>query len=155
MDRLLLPSKEPYHKVQVFVKHRPDGKPEALVAYMLRAYTYTADVVKMEVNANYGVLSVDRSYAGDEEDYPGTPLTTLSVKPGRVPDMVFGTPVPEIPTAKAGVDYAYKVATLRRLQGCKTPRERGQLSQLQEISQRTPEGLRQHRARLYGRHRPL
>ena len=51
-------------------------------------------------------------YSGDEEDFPGTPLTTLSVKPKRVPDMVFGTPVPEIPSAKAGVDYAYKVAAL-------------------------------------------
>ena len=73
-DNLLLPSKEPYHKVQVVVKHRRNGKPEALVAYMLRAHTYTADVVKLNVDDKYGVLSVEMSYAGEEEDFPGTPL---------------------------------------------------------------------------------
>jgi hypothetical protein len=110
MDKLLLPSKEPYHKVHVVVKHRPDGKPEALVAYMLRAHTYTADIVKMNVDDTYGVLSVEMSYAGDEEDYAGMPLPRVPIKPKRAPDMVFGTPVPEIPSAKAGVEYACKVA---------------------------------------------
>ncbi len=110
MDKLLLPSKEPYHKVHVVVKHRPDGKPEALIAYMLRAHTYTADIVKMNVDDMYGVLSVETSYGGDEEDYAEIQLPRVPVKPKAVPDMVFGTPVPEIPTAKAGVDYVCKVA---------------------------------------------
>jgi hypothetical protein len=111
MDRLLLPSKEPYHKVHVVVKHRPDGKPEALVAYMLRAYTYTADIAKVNVDATYGVRSVEMAYGGEEEEFPGIPLARVPVKPKAAPDMVFGTPVPEIPTAKAGVEYACKVAT--------------------------------------------
>ena len=110
MDKLLLPSKEPYHKVHVVVKYGPDGKPEALVAYMLRAHTYTADVVKMSIDDTYKVLSIEMSYAGDEEEYPGAPLTRVSGKPKPAPDMVFGTPVPEIPTAKAGIDYVCKVA---------------------------------------------
>ena len=109
-DNLLLPSKEPYHKVQVVVKHRRNGKPEALVAYMLRAHTYTADIAKLNINDRYGVLSVEMSYAGEEEDFPGTPLLRGPVKPKAAPDMVFGTPVPEIATAKKGVEYACKVA---------------------------------------------
>ncbi len=58
-DKLLLTSKEPYHKVQVEVKHRSDGSPESLVATMLRAYTYTADVVKVNVDGDYNVKSIE------------------------------------------------------------------------------------------------
>jgi hypothetical protein len=60
-DSLLKKSKEPYHKVQVEVKHRPDGSPESLVASMLRAYTYTADIVKVNVDSNYSVISIEPS----------------------------------------------------------------------------------------------
>jgi len=60
-DKLLLTSKEPYHKVQVEVKHRSDGSPEALVASMLRAYTYTADIVKVNVDLDYNVKSIEPS----------------------------------------------------------------------------------------------
>jgi uncharacterized FlgJ-related protein len=60
-DKLLLTSKEPYHKVQVEVKHRSDGSPESLVASMLRAYTYTADIVKVNVDSDYNVKSIERS----------------------------------------------------------------------------------------------
>ena len=109
MDRLLLPSREPYHKVQVAVKHRPDGRPEALVAYMLRAYTYTADVVKMKVDETYGVLSVDMAYRG-EDDYEEMPLPDIPAKRIRPVDMVFGTPVPDIKTAREGVEAACKTA---------------------------------------------
>jgi hypothetical protein len=110
MDRLLLPSKEPYHKVHVVVKHGADGKPEALIAYMLRAYSYTADVVRMGIDESYGVESIEMSYADEEEEFPGMPLAPAPGKPKVFPDMVFGTPVPEIPTAKAGVDYACRIA---------------------------------------------
>ncbi len=57
-DRLLLTSKEPYRKVQVEVARRPDGTPETLMVSMLRLYTYTADVVKVDVDADYTVTSV-------------------------------------------------------------------------------------------------
>ena len=53
-DKLLLTSKEPYRKVQVEVKRRSDGSPKTLVASMLRAYTYTADIVKVNVDPDYG-----------------------------------------------------------------------------------------------------
>ena len=57
-DKLLLTSKEPYRKVQVEVKRRSDGSPKTLVASMLRAYTYTADIVKVNVDPNYNVKSI-------------------------------------------------------------------------------------------------
>jgi len=60
-DRLLLTSKEPYRKVQVEVERGPDGSPKVLVASMLRANTYTADIVKVNVDAEYNVLSVEPS----------------------------------------------------------------------------------------------
>lgn len=111
MDKLLLPSKEPYHKVHVVVKHRPDGRPEALIAYMLRAYTYTADIVRMKIDESYGVQSVETCYTGgEEEEYEPVPSGRAPVKPKAAPDMVFGTPVPEIASAKSGVETAYKVA---------------------------------------------
>jgi hypothetical protein len=112
-SKLLLTSMETYHKVHVTVKHRPDGSPQALHVYMLRAYTYTADIARLIVDANFNVRSVDTSYAGDEEEAlaaRGRPQPG-PIRPRPLPDMVFGTPVPEIPTAKAGVDYAAAVAT--------------------------------------------
>jgi uncharacterized protein (UPF0248 family) len=58
-DNLLLKSMEPYHRVQVEVKLRPDGSPETLVATMLRAYTYTADIVEVKVDTDYNVKSIE------------------------------------------------------------------------------------------------
>jgi len=108
-DRLLLASMEPYHKVQVVVKHKASGKPEAIIAYMLRAHTYTADIARLDVDEQYSVRSVERSYVpeGGEVEY----AITVPKKPLPCPDMVFGTPVPEIATAKAAVEYAYKLGT--------------------------------------------
>jgi len=112
MDELLLPSTEPYHEVHVVLKHRPDGKPEAIIAYMLRAYTYTADIVKMDVDAQYRVKAIEKSYVEEEEHvFAAAPLAAARIKPKVVPDMVFGTPVPEIATAKRAVEYACRVAT--------------------------------------------
>jgi hypothetical protein len=60
-DTLLRESKEPYHRVQVEVQHRADGSPESLVATMLRAYTYTADIVKVHLDQDYNVKSIEPS----------------------------------------------------------------------------------------------
>lgn len=58
-DKLLVTSKEPYHKVQVEVEKAPDGSPKALIASMLRANTYTADIVRMNVDRDYNPTSVE------------------------------------------------------------------------------------------------
>ncbi|MFA5253128.1 MAG: hypothetical protein WC367_00485 [Methanoregula sp.] len=117
-DKLLLTEMEPYFKVDVVVKHKPNGKPEALIAYMLRAYTYTADVVRLDIDEQYNVRSIEKSYVDTVDEFAEIKTPDLKLKiphgglrPLRMPDMVFATPVPEIATAKAGVETAYKIAT--------------------------------------------
>jgi uncharacterized FlgJ-related protein len=66
-DNLLKTSKEPYHRVQVEVRHRTDGSPESLMATMLRAYTYTADIVKVNIDPDYTVTSIEPSPKEEEE----------------------------------------------------------------------------------------
>jgi hypothetical protein len=57
---LLLTSNEPYRKAQVEVELDKGGKPKALVASLLRAYTYTADIVRVEVDPDLNVKSIKR-----------------------------------------------------------------------------------------------
>lgn len=59
-DNLLAKAMEPYQKVQVEVERKRDGTPKTLVVSMLRALSYTADIVKLNVDANYNVKSVER-----------------------------------------------------------------------------------------------
>ena len=64
-EKLLLTSMEPYQKAQVEVRVTKDGNPKALVVSLLRAYTYTADRVRINVDRNYAVRSIERESAGD------------------------------------------------------------------------------------------
>lgn len=59
-EKLLLTSMELYHKVQVEVERAEDGSPKALVVSLLRAYSYTADRVRVTVDRNYTVRSIRR-----------------------------------------------------------------------------------------------
>lgn len=54
-EALLVTSKEVYRKAQIEVERGPDGRPLALVASLLRAHTYTADIIRLEVDAEYRV----------------------------------------------------------------------------------------------------
>jgi hypothetical protein len=49
---------EPYHKAQVTVERGADGNPKKLVVTLLRAHTYTADLVEVSVGSDYGVKAV-------------------------------------------------------------------------------------------------
>ena len=112
MDNLLLPSMKPYHKVQVTVKRGTGAAPEAIVAYLLRAHTYTADVAKVKLGANYAVKSVKLSHVPTAREASAPPVRKSAIPPpDRTVQMVFGTPVPEIATAKAAVEYLYKLGT--------------------------------------------
>lgn len=64
-EKLLVTSREPYHKAQVEVEHGPDGRPKALVASLLRAHTYTADVVRVDVDAEYRAQPDEPPSAGN------------------------------------------------------------------------------------------
>jgi len=106
-NKVLPREKREYRSVKVKVKRKADGKPKALIAYMLRKDTYTADTVKIEVNDNYEVQKVVDDYVSTEdedvvEDKAGTAYDTI--------DFVVGTPVPNIPTAKAAVEAIYQMA---------------------------------------------
>jgi hypothetical protein len=111
-NRLLLPSKEPYHKVLVAVKHRHDGAPRFLLAFLLRSDTYTAEIARIDVDAEYRVRSITLlgGDEGREADIVFPEAHAASSWAARRVDMVFGTPVPEIKTAKAAVEFAYKLA---------------------------------------------
>jgi hypothetical protein len=52
-DRLLAARPESYRKVQVEVERSAAGVPCALLVSMLRAQTYTADVVRLEVDPQF------------------------------------------------------------------------------------------------------
>jgi len=62
-QKLLLTSMEPYNKAQVEVQLAKDGSPKALMVTLLRAYTYTADMVRVTVDRNYTVKSIERGSA--------------------------------------------------------------------------------------------
>jgi hypothetical protein len=107
-QQVLPREKAEYHSVSVKVKRKDDGSPHYLVAYMLRKDTYTADVVRVDVDENYQVRSFEDDYADTEddddegEDEEGVTYESY--------DFVAATPVPEIPTAKAAVEKVHQMA---------------------------------------------
>ena len=54
-NRLLLPSKEPHQEVHVVVQASSRRASKSLVAFLLCAYTYTADIARIDVDKEYGV----------------------------------------------------------------------------------------------------
>jgi hypothetical protein len=98
-----------YHSVNVKVKRKADQSPDYLIAYMLRKDTYTADVVKIEIDEDFQVQNVIKNYddSGEEEEeeegYYGEGEYAV--------DFVAATPVDTISSAKAAVDYLYTKAT--------------------------------------------
>ncbi|MBI5477108.1 MAG: hypothetical protein HY964_10285 [Ignavibacteriales bacterium] len=57
-------SGEPYIKAQVTVERDAGGNPKKLVVMLLRAHTYTADLVEVTVGPDYSVKAV-RSQLAD------------------------------------------------------------------------------------------
>jgi len=101
--------KADYHSVKVKVKRKKDGTPNHLITYMLRKDTYTADIVRVDVDENYQVKAFVDDYADteeEEEDEEGNPGGATYEQF----DFVAATPVPEIPTAKAAVEKIHQMA---------------------------------------------
>jgi hypothetical protein len=101
--QVLPKAKVPYYSVSVKVERASDNSPKSLILYMLRKNSYTADVVKIDVDENYGVKDIQENYlegaeGGDEaeEELQGVP----SFEDYGAVDFVAGTPVPGISTAK-------------------------------------------------------
>ena len=102
-----------YNSVSVKVERGPEGKPRSLIAYMLRKDTYSVDITKVDIDQDYNVQAIEENYddskgvyheAEDESEEADAYATYDTV------DFVAGTPVPEIPTAKAAVEAIVRMA---------------------------------------------
>ena len=106
--QVLPKAKGEYFRVDVRIKRRRDDKSKYLVAYLLRKDIYLAEVVKIDVETNYGVSDITWDYEETEEEeeqeYSG------GEKGEYTYDFVAATPVPEINSAKNAVEYLYNQA---------------------------------------------
>ncbi len=86
---------------------REDAKtygPQGLIVQLLHKDTYTLDMMKVEVDENYGVKKIIENY--EEPDDGAEPE-----KEYEAYDFYIGTPVPDYPTAKAAVNDVYSLVT--------------------------------------------
>ncbi len=118
-SKVLPREKAKYHSVKVEVRRKEDGAPDYLVAYMLRKDTYTADVVRVDVDATYDVIGFQDDYfeaeeeeepAPEEEEPPPAAGAVAAEDYGAV-EFVAATPVPEIATARQAVERIHEWAT--------------------------------------------
>lgn len=115
--KVLPREKAKYHGVKVKVNRKADGSPRYLVAYMLRKDTYTADVVRVDLDGEYKVKDIkDNYHEAREEGEPGAegeePREAAKAEHGEsyAVNFVAATPVPEIPTAKQAVEKVHQLA---------------------------------------------
>ncbi|TRT52779.1 MAG: hypothetical protein EWV85_15140 [Microcystis aeruginosa Ma_QC_C_20070703_M131] len=116
--RVLPQSEAEYFRVNVKVKRRRDRTPAYLVAYLLRKDIYLAEVVKVDVDSDFQVSDITYNYedSDEDEDEEGEDYTEeenyLKEEWDEYAfDFVAATPVPEISTAKAAVEYLHDLAT--------------------------------------------
>jgi hypothetical protein len=112
-DRVLVPSKEPYRKAVVSVAYGRGGAPQSLLVFLLRAYTYTADIARINLDSKYKAKSVTYLSGEDVEEVGLAASRDTARRPrkARAVDMVFATPEAGEPTARAAVEFAYNLAT--------------------------------------------
>lgn len=117
---VLSKTKVSYHSVSVKVERLEDGAPKALIAYLLRKDSYTADVTKVEVDRDYNVQTVIEDYddskeVGDEGEEEIEERGAYESEIQVAVDFVAATPVPEIPSAKEAVENIAKIAASKGL----------------------------------------
>src|SRR5512140_2075972 len=112
-DQLLLKRAQPYLSAKLRLKPQKDRATErTVVVYLLRADTYTAEVIKLTIDDRDQITSQLENYVDDEDDQAEPPPVAFEAV-----DFVCSTPVPEIPTAKAAVEA---IAALAQAQGLRT-----------------------------------
>lgn len=111
-NRVLPQAKADYYRVDVKIRRKKDQTPQYLVAYMLRKDIYLAEVVKVNVDANFQEKGITFSYdnSKDKEEDEGEGEHDLGEEEYAF-DFVFATPVPEIPSAQNAVEWLYEQAT--------------------------------------------
>ncbi|HTS29022.1 MAG TPA: hypothetical protein VMH81_24290 [Bryobacteraceae bacterium] len=108
---VLAPSARDYLQVHVKTRRNPDQSPKYLVAYLLRKDVYKADVVRVDVDANFAATKVTNDYQEPESEEEKEPSPRVSDAYDSGYDFVASTPVPDIPTAKAAVETIGQMAT--------------------------------------------
>lgn len=117
-DRVLPQSDAEYYRVDVKIHRRKDATPQYLVAYMLRKDVYLAEVVRVEVDAGYQERGITFNYADsqdteeeedEEEDIEEFDYSDDWYEPEF--NFVAATPVPDIVSAKAAVEFVHGEAT--------------------------------------------
>jgi hypothetical protein len=104
-EHVLPATKKEYQRVDVKIM-REDHTPGHLVAYLLRKDIYLVEVVRVDVDSQLNVKGVQFNYI--------EPKDSKEAQEGKDYgefDFVVGSPVPEIPTAKAAVEFLYDLLT--------------------------------------------
>lgn len=100
-----------YQTVNVKVVRRADGTPDYLIAYMLRSDTYTADVVKVEVDDGYQVQGIVENYDDADDDEEESDDVIGPGPPEYGVNFVVATPEDTIATAVSAVNDIHNMAT--------------------------------------------
>lgn len=110
-EQVLPKTKFDYLSVNVKIKRDQESNPQYMIGYMNRKDTYTADVIKVNLNENLDVTEIEEDY-DDSEDYDDEESSYSMPEYDRseVVDFVAGTPVPEIPTALQAIDDVINIA---------------------------------------------
>ncbi|HUS76854.1 MAG TPA: hypothetical protein VMY43_12735 [Methanothrix sp.] len=97
-----------YYRADVKIKRKADQTPEYLIAYLLRKDIYLAEIARVDLTDDFKVKKVSYNYEYSEDEEGGAEKTDFFA--GKY-DFVVGTPVDDIPTAKAAVEYLCNLIT--------------------------------------------
>lgn len=98
-----------YYEVDVKVMRKKDQTPDHLVAYMLRKESYTADVIKIEIDGNIDLLDIIENYDDSIEEDEEEDHFDEEDEYGSY-DFIVSTPVDNIASAKDAVIAIYNEA---------------------------------------------
>jgi len=101
-----------YYRVDVKIKRKSDQTPKYLVAYLLRKDIYLAEVVKVDVESDFQVTGTEWGYDESEEEEEEEEEFSFGEEEYACPyDFIAATPVPDIPSAKAAVEFLHNLFT--------------------------------------------
>jgi hypothetical protein len=112
-NSVLPKSKKDYYAIDVKVKRKEDQSPEYLVAYLKRKDIYLTEIVRVDVENDYGVKDTtwnyDSSEIDDEDEESEGDKEEEGYSGGY--DFVVSTPVDDIVTAKGAVQDLHALFT--------------------------------------------
>ncbi len=114
-NRVLPQSDAEYYRVDVKIKRNKDQTPRYLVAYMLRKDIYFAEVIKVDVDADFQESGITFNYddSKDKDEDEDEDEEFSAAEEGGYEcayDFIAATPVPDIPSAKKAVEDLHNLA---------------------------------------------